>query len=149
MNWNKVGPPGTSWNYLEPPETTYNMLELSRTTYNKMDLAMNRHRKTRNLYEETVLEIPLPNKMQHQQQLLTQRAPSQMFLGGTTWSRMKPVTSQYNTISLQPTVTKSSILDINKVTQIWLFIYALNKKAKQLSMKIRLIISNIKFEMCN
>lgn len=62
---NELEQGGTTWNYLEPPETTYNMLELSRTTYNKMDLAMNRHRKTRNLYEETVLEIPLPNKMQH------------------------------------------------------------------------------------
>ena len=51
----------------------------------------------------------------------------------------------YNTslqnITLQiPIVTKSSILDVAKVTQIRLcFVYTLSKKAKHFSVKIRLV----------
>ena len=47
-------------------------------------------------------------------------------------------------ITLQiPIVNKSSILDVSKVFQIrFCFIYILNKKAKRLSMKIRLMPNN-------
>ena len=52
----------------------------------------------------------------------------------------------YNIVSAQnitlktPIVKKSSILDVKNLSQIWLFfLYALNKKAKQLSMKIKFV----------
>ena len=39
-------------------------------------------------------------------------------------------------------VTKSSVLDVDKVSQIrFCFLYTLNKKAQQLSIKIRLVLN--------
>ena len=39
-------------------------------------------------------------------------------------------------------VTKSSVLDVDKVSQIrFCFLYTLNKKAQQLSIKIRLMLN--------
>ena len=62
-----------------------------------------------------------------------------------SWHKIKTLIEQYclyNIISLQnitlqtPIVTKSSILDFGKVSQIWLsFIYTLNKKANNFQLK--------------
>ena len=63
----------------------------------------------------------------------------------TSWHKINTLIEQYrvyNIISLQnttlqiPVVTKSSILDFGKVSQIWLsFIYTLNNKANNFQWK--------------
>ena len=68
---------------------------------------------------------------------------------GKELTQIKTLIEQYDvyniispqTITLQtPIVTRSSIVDVGKVSQIQLsFIYTLNRKAKQLSMKITLV----------
>ena len=135
--------PRTSWSYLERAGTTLNKVEQRE----RDELSNQLPQKTSNSQVETVRTIPLPDRARHQQQLMLQRAPSQMFVGGTTWNDMKPVTRRhtkrtfitqycvYNQpaeYNLQiPIVTKTFTLDVGKVSQIRLcFTYALNKKAQ-------------------
>ena len=129
---------GTTRNEMEPPGTSRHYLELAGIS-NKLT------QKTRNSQGDTVDAILLPNRRQHKQQVLSQRVPSQIFeILRCSWYEMVAVkkwhkthsTCNVCTISLEyikqlyePIITKSSILEVSKVSQIWLyFIYTLNKK---------------------
>ena len=149
-SWDELELPGTSQNHLELPGSTCNDMYSERTDTKKQE----NYRKKLYLQQYCSIEYNISNSYCHKEIDFSDVCRwNHLEKNGTSnqLTQIKTLIRQYcvyNIISLQnltfqiPIVTQCSILNVGKVSQIRLcFIYTLNKKAKQLSMKIRLVPS--------